>query len=306
MHKACTLLLILASWSGTALGSDSRIGIFALNIAWYGLGGSMDGSPEREHRDHDLAGLVNDAFESHQVGVFEEIVDFDRFVEKVVPQDVQCHSYDHPNGKHQHVVVCVRRPLEFKALPSAPRFTWDDVAVGQTRPAVAGRIVDQSGKTILNLVAVHLKSSPEFSEVRKQQARIVAGHIRKELSKSGHPVVVTGDFNTFANDHEVIKDELSRSGLSFSELRSPSRNTFANRRYQNKFDRIFFSGGLAAASLTPSSLTMVSGPCNTQESREETSELRIRSLYGDLDEWNRKISDHCVIHASFVKNQNSG
>ncbi|MEY4630160.1 MAG: hypothetical protein RIQ81_280 [Pseudomonadota bacterium] len=299
MHKAYAILFFFASWSGIAQGSDRRVAIFSLNIQWYGLGGSMEGSPEQEDRDSDLATLVGDAFDTHDVGVFEEIVHVDRFIARIVPRDVECQSYDHQNAKHQHVVVCVRRPLEFKPLKTASHFTWDDVAVGQTRPAVVGRICDRSGKTITHLIAVHLKSSPEFSNVRKQQAKILASHIRNEIANSAQPVVVTGDFNTFGNDDEVIRTELSRSGMDFFELRSAAKNTFATRKYQNKFDRIFFSAGLS-----PASLTLVSGPCNTLESRGEAEESIIKSLFGDLDEWNRKISDHCLIHASFVKNSN--
>jgi hypothetical protein len=293
LHKSFAVIFALLSWPLAAHANAGSFGVFSLNIAWYGLGGSIDGHPHKEHRDEDLASLLDDAFSRHHVGVFEEIVDVERFIRRVVPDTAGCQSYDHPVERHQHVVVCVKHPFRFEATVSAPAFTWDDVAVGQTRPALVGRVVDRDGNEVLNLVAVHLKSSPDFSHVRKQQVQIIATHIRKELAKTGTPVLVTGDFNTFGSDHEMIKKELSKSGLAFEELRSHALHTFSNRRYQNKFDRIFFAG-----SLHPETLTMVRGPCNMFEANRH-EDFSSRTPLEDLDEWNQRISDHCMIHATF-------
>lgn len=301
--------LLIAGFLTWSAGLESRadsISVFSLNIAWYGLGGSMDNSPADEHRDHDLARIVADAFETQDVGVFEEIVDVGRFVSNVAPRHTSCHSYDNDTAKHQHVVVCVKAPLKFKALRSAPDHVWEDVAIGKTRPAVVGRISNASNSDIAHLVAVHLKSSPEYSSIRRQQAAKIASHIKEEMAASNIPVLVIGDFNTFEDDASAIGAELSGSGMEFSLLRNPSPFTFNNRRYQNKFDHIYYAGPLS-----PSTFAMVAGPCNTFESVSGGSdgfhsEFMIRTHLDDLDDWNRMVSDHCLIHASFVTSPNPG
>jgi hypothetical protein len=171
LNKCLPFIFALTSWISwhvNARASATDFGIISLNIAWYGLGGDINGSPAQEHRDADLSSLLAEAFETHEAGVFEEIVNVDRFVRGVVPPYVDCRSYDHPDQKHQHVVVCVKKPYHFESITSVSEFTWDDVAVGNTRPALAGKIFDRKGRAILNLIALHLKSSPDFSHVRKQ------------------------------------------------------------------------------------------------------------------------------------------
>ncbi len=299
----------ILTWSaGSESRADQRVdslSVFSFNIAWYGLGGSMDNTPDDEHRDHDLARIVADAFETQDVGVFEEIVDVDRFVANVAPRHVRCQSYENNESKHQHVVVCVKAPLKFKALDSAPGYIWEDVAVGKTRPAVVGRVTDKSGRTVANLIAVHLKSSPEYSPVRRAQAATIANHIKRELREGNEPVMVVGDFNTFEDDATAIGAALSTSGVTFNLLRNPAPFTFNNRRYQNKFDHIFYAGPIA-----PSTFAMTAGPCNTIESLAAGDaglhgEFMIRTHLGDLDDWNRMVSDHCLIHATFGVSPNA-
>lgn len=295
-----SLVASILLWFAGAESRAAQLSVFSFNIAWYGLGGSLDNSPIDEHRDNDLARIVADAFETQDVGIFEEIVDVERFKANIVPRHTSCQSYKHDEQKHQRVVVCVKAPLKFKALPSAPGFVWNDVAIGKTRPAVVGRVTDADGATIANVIAVHLKSSPEYTSVRKAQAATIAAHIKRELNTAREPVLVIGDFNTFPGDVEIIQDELSRSGTRFLLLRNPSPFTFNNRRYQNKFDHIYFAGPAE-----PSTFAMVAGPCNTVESLgakspEFQSEFTIRTHLDDLDDWNRMVSDHCLIHASFV------
>ena len=73
-----------------AMGMEAQardLKVASFNIEWFGLGGSMSGSSSDETRDYDLRRFIKRELGDVDVIVFQEIVDVNRFVDRVIDSD---------------------------------------------------------------------------------------------------------------------------------------------------------------------------------------------------------------------------
>ena len=249
------------------------ISITTVNIKFYGQNRTNDSRDARIREFFTLTGVYSDVF------AFEEIVDVVGLEKNLLQDRYKCHSYDHSNRGHQHVVVCVRNGLSFVVANDDSNYAYEDVALTNLRPAVHGILVNAGGRELAHIVAVHLKAMPNDGATRNRQVKLIADN----LSNRGDdlPVVFLGDLNSYGNDVEKFAQIFNESGISLEPLPMPFY-TFRTSRYQSIFDWVLVTGDVE--STTP---VRVSGPCNDSWSSG--------TAFDDLAFYNEKVSDHCPV-----------
>jgi hypothetical protein len=272
--------------------SKRKVTITTFNIAFYGLGGSPEGSSQTEMRDPYLRAFIKNSIPTSDIIVFEEIVDIER-LKTLLPGKFQCLSYENRSATHQHVVICHNDKYNFVREPSDNNDIIDEVAGerGTLRPAVTAIVTDLEGNALFRIVGVHLKAIPNYSATRVNQSGIIGNYLGK-LKSSKLPVIITGDFNTYpspANEQEENDTELILNALNISQMgfkRIPNDLfTFRDVKYgQSQFDQFYLSSGLKATK--PLRVFEV---CN--------DELGAAQKSMDLPTYNKNISDHCPVTA---------
>lgn len=276
MQKVFVLFSVVVSLFCSGAWADG-LKVSTFNIRWYGLGGTKEGSPEKETRDRALKSFFRRELSKSDVVAFEEIVDVARLKSEVVGDEFKCASYAHEDPLHQHVVICYRGDYTLSREDDADAYALKGVALGKYRPAVVGLLRDADGRPVAHLVAVHLKSGPDFRTTRLRQARLLARHIKS--LRDDVPVVVTGDFNTYASDAGRDEDDIAEilGSLDLAQVHNPAHNTYRSPRFAGRFDHVF-----ATADLARSVTATMTGPCDS------------RSM-DDIVEYYRTISDHCPL-----------
>lgn len=259
------------------------------NIAWYGLGGSKNGSLENEHRNTAIKNFIATELAKSDVISFQEVVDVAGVKANLLPKDWNCDSYDHNDAKHQHVVLCHRPGLQFSREPSDSNDIIDDVARndGHSRPALHLIVSDASGKAITRVIGVHLKAFPNYAVTRYSQAKKIGLYLQNVAEKD-LPVVILGDFNTYpaktngkeADDAVIIQSVLNKYQTGMSEVPAPFTNSYRTTKHGSHFDRIYRSGN--AAVVKDASTYSV---CNSADRAAITA-------------YNETISDHCPVSAT--------
>jgi hypothetical protein len=279
----CQLSQATAAESGLV---QDRVQISQINLRWFGndrlnldaLGQERRTASIRQHlEDNDLLG---------EVMVFEEIVDLPLLSRGVLRDKYRCQSYHRAVADHQYVVVCVIKALRFDHAPGEKSYALEDVDVtGRLRPAVHGLVKTDDGKPITHLVAVHLKADPAHSRTRLRQMTIIRDYLRRH-QRSGVPVTIVGDFNTFNDDSQAFSRLLAE--LDISEVESPEEFTWASSEEKYppaKFDRTWMSAPLQSRVVGQN----VVGPCN------DATETELR-------QYNLKVSDHCAVKTVILIN----
>ena len=269
----CLGILLKTAPAAHAAVTAKTLTFTTFNIRWYGLNGDAMGETGSEARDKTIREHLIDNQLLTDVIAFEEIVDVDG-LKRLIGDDYSCESYDHVQPRHQHVVVCVKSPLQFVTAED-DNFTFEDIALEHHRPAVHGCVTTSQGRKLVHFVAVHLKAMPHKTNTRLTQAELLSSALADMSTKL--PTIITGDFNTFKDENERIELKFAERGLDLVEEHSDLPFTFRTDRYQNKFDRVYSSG------VKYSRKPKVIGPCNDDATREE------RSRYY------QEISDHCAV-----------
>ncbi len=278
-------------FAGTA--DAARISFATFNIKFYGSGGATQGTGGDEQRDQDLRTFLDTKLHDVDVIAFQEIVDVERFTSRVIGSRYRCYSYQHEHKNHQHVVICTRPSLGFRKVRNDNNFIVEELALSaRYRPAVYGVVTDNKGRALIQVAAVHLKAMPEFSDVRKQQAKILAD----ALTKSGEnvPTLVTGDFNTFEDDHELIQTVFGRKQLNLSHVDFADPFTYRTQRYKNKFDRFWVTAG-TRISRAPVVWRVCNDPLLADVNDWDDEGTDGPDPFADLEYYNEYISDHCPV-----------
>jgi hypothetical protein len=290
--RAIVVLLLVAGGSSDfaqasvdASGGKGQLTLVQFNLRWFGQRKIESGDNKEiieETRIPTIRKHMTDSGLMGDVLAFEEIVDVKLLAEVLLERRYACQSYSHKDPDHQHVVVCVKPHLRFEKAPGAKSYTLDDVDVtGELRPAVHGIIKTSSGKPLMHLFAVHLKSAPDFSSVRVKQMQVISDYVKRR--DDNLPVTIVGDFNTYNDDPENFTRILSSNQME--EVPSPESYSWAttHETYQPaKFDRAWMTGALA----DKVTFHHVIGPCN-------------QSDRGKLQRYNDTVSDHCAVKTSF-------
>jgi len=232
--------------------SGETFKITTFNVRNFGTGGNFGWLFRDEFRQNTLREFVLTHLSDSDVIVFEEILAPDMLQESLNGL-MKCHTYQDPEPKHLHVVLCHQPQYDFKPLASDPDFKLDSVkesyaldlkkttdAAGVSefslepsktkdqsgkllsargRPALHGMLLDADGLILSYVIGVHLKSSPDGFYRRVAQAKEIA----KDLKAVGSdiPVILLGDFNIYegvaklaALDREIQK---LKSGIEANE-----------------------------------------------------------------------------------------
>lgn len=262
-------------------GSKQQLTLAQFNLRWFGKKEAKD-SWSKASPDESRISSIRKHMTEHalmtDVLAFEEIVDVKLLAEGVLEKRYNCYSYNHKDPDHQHVVVCVKPHLKFEKAPGSRAYTLNEVDVnGELRPAVHGIVKTNSGKPLMHLIAVHLKSAPDFSEIRVKQIGVISEYIKR--ANTDLPTVLVGDFNTYGDDPENFSRILSANQME--EVPSPESFSWAttHESYEPaKFDRVWMSGRFADQVISQN----VVGPCNQSDRRT-------------LERYNNTVSDHCAV-----------
>ena len=289
--KSGLLLLALIGSGSEALyakvspGGKGELTLAQFNLRWFGQR-KVDGAENKEHIEETRVPTIRkhmaDSALFTDILAFEEIVDVKLLAEGLLERRYNCVSYPHKEPDHQHVVVCVKPHLRFEKANDARSYTLDEVDLnGDLRPAVHGIVKTSSGKPLMHLFAVHLKSAPDFSSTRLKQMQIIAEYIKRQ--NTNLPAVIVGDFNTYNDDPENFTRILA--GNQMEEVPSPEAYSWAttHESYEPaKFDRAWITGSLA----DKVNSHHVIGPCNQNDR-------------GRLQRYNDTVSDHCAVKTIF-------
>lgn len=279
--------------SGSGRPQDQRpksaqLTVATFNIKWYGLGGNMNGTSADEKRDPHLKEFIAKELGTADAIVFEEIVDLARLEKNVLPTKYKCQSYENSNAKHQKVAICVNKKYKLLLSEGEPDYIWEDVMIGRHRPAVVGTVSTSTGKPLLQIIGVHLKAMPNFSSVREEQAKLIASHLVAQSKRI--PTVITGDFNTFDNDEDLIQAALDEVGDDFAQINYPEEYTFRSGDMLSKFDRFWVSGAVE-----PVSVPKVWTACNKDIEATAPEPAANGNPYENISYYNEHISDHCPV-----------
>jgi endonuclease/exonuclease/phosphatase family metal-dependent hydrolase len=271
--------LALLSIPALAKKGGTPLTFTEVNLNWFGLDGSPDNNAGDETRVDSIRQYLQDQGLMADVMAFEEIVDLDMLKSGILDDAYSCASYDRDDPKHQHVVICVRQGLTFAPADGADGYALESVDVnGHLRPAVHGIVEDAAGRRLAHVFAVHLKAMPDKSDVRLQQVQALGDYLANRRA-GGEPVVILGDWNTYASDPENFQKVLGPNGLRLAEEPEPYTWASVTENFPPaKFDRVWMSDALAGK---VASLHVI-GPCSSGDKTE-------------IGDYNTDVSDHCPV-----------
>lgn len=267
--------------------NSTTIRFTTLNIEWFGLGGSIHGSAHSEHRDQSLKKFISEHMLPSDVIAFQEIVDVPRLT-RLLPEGWHCTSYDRStNPTHQYVVLCASASYSFKNVAYDNNNLIDNVAYDpdRTRPAIRVELIENaSSKSLVTVVAVHLKASPEDSYKRRRQVHNIGRDLTK--SPSAQPIVILGDFNSFqvgnspllVDDVETFEKILKSYIPDFKYIKHIHKYTFRNADFASQFDQFYVYKGKVK---NPPHVFEV---CNNP--------MQSNDFFG-IHYFNHWVSDHC-------------
>jgi exonuclease III len=269
------------------IGRELRVGTF--NIRWYGLNGNLRGSFGSETRNESIRSFIDENLRGSDVLAFQEIVDVDLFIDDVM-FGWSCVSYDGFSGKHQHVVLCHTPDFELQSVRDDGTFILPELRLQNLRPGVQGRLVDAEGDDLAYIMTFHLKagSTPEDTDVRLEQASILAEQRRRLNDESALPFIIIGDFNThlaertgLSEDDEVLVGEVLEDDSDLRQVSLPEPHTFVNKSgSQFRLDHAWLSTSISVLDVD------IPGPCN----------LEFSSNRDTIFEYYETVSDHCPVH----------
>lgn len=249
-----------------------------INLNWFGLNGSPNNALGSETRTASIRQFFLANHLLTDVMVFEEIVDLKLLQSSVLNNEYACHTYDRADPKHQHVVICHTAKFRLDPADGSSGYELATVDVtGHLRPAVHGILKTLDGTRVAHIVGVHLKAKPDQSPLRTKQVQALETYLT-HLS-SVEPVVVMGDFNTYASDPENFNRTFS--GASLQQLESPEPFTWASSTENfapAKFDRVWITSSLQRQV----TYDEVLGPCSSGNASA-------------ISTYNKAVSDHCPV-----------
>ncbi len=266
-----------------------------MNIKYYGLGGKHGGDFKDEKRDRHLVDFLSSDVLNSDIAVFEEIVDVNRFVKNIIQGRLRCTSYDDPNERHQHVVICYKNDFRLEKEPGDQNYIIEEAKLGRekSRPAVYGLLKHKDGTPLFHIVGLHLKAYPDESTTRVEQSRVISKRLA-EL-RDGTPYLLLGDYNTYRapkngqqqDDVDLISQTYQQFGMDVTHLRNQSPFTYKNGKYEMKLDHIWI--GKSVEVIKP---LRSLGICSNESHLIENEQNK---KYKNIKYYNKNISDHCPI-----------
>lgn len=288
LSSAAILLAVSIADAAPRISPRTDMTVATFNVKWFGLGGAMDGSPEKEKRDATIKKFMTEEIMPADVIVFQEVVDVPRLV-KLLPAKWTCQSYDNPEPTHQHVVLCASEKYKLRLVDYDINNTIETVAINgnKSRPAVRVYVTNLQGKILFALVGVHLKAYPEESKTREFQA----GEIAKDLARLNPsiPVLITGDFNTYPADQngesehdiDILEASLNQLNAGFQHVPMIEKYTYRSGNYKSQFDHFYVRGALQVLSKPD-----VYDICNATSNGQ---------AFMNISFYNKNVSDHCPV-----------
>lgn len=293
MFKAILALLFVAPTVFCA----TQLEVVTFNVRWLGVTVDNPRDPKPIPRDPALikkqiasmADFMKKVVNPQSLVVFQEVVDL-RALQAILPPNWSCDGYRHTNPHHQHVVICASPLYRIVNVPYDNNKLVEEVATDNTwsRPAVRADIVDRTGKRILRLVGVHLKSAPEFSKERQRQVSVIAADLRKGPMI---PTLLTGDFNSFPgkdsgqgfDDVLLFEKILQQMDPTMVHLKHKEPFTFRSPQHRSQFDQIYFNRGVK----------LVKGP----DVWDVCSQTVDGQGYLNFKYYYENVTDHCAVKA---------
>ena len=272
-------------------GSEHQLEIGTFNIRWFGSA-EHDQTYQLPTTKAVRVSAVKDFLAKEMLPLdivaFQEIVDF-KALKSVLPKGWRCESYSHPFKLHQHVAICASPNYKLNQVPYDTDNVINETAyydVDRARPTMRVDVSDRSGTRLIRMVAVHLKSAPNFALLRLKQVGMIARDLQNDPTL---PVIVTGDFNSFSHtqtkletdDVPLIERQLNQSGLSFRHIPHKAAYTFRNGRVRGQFDHFFVS-----KMVTSTTQPKVFAVCN---------HVKDGVGYENAAHYLRYVSDHCPV-----------
>lgn len=254
----------------------TELSITTFNIKYFGLDGDHDGEPGDDLRNNTIVAHMNKYDLWSDVNIFQEIVDIPA-LKALMGTNYLCQSYDNPDPRHQHVVICHKKKYTFLPASDDDNYTLEDVAIGRHRPAVHGILIARNGDRLMHVVGVHLKAQPDQSAIREQQTNMIADYL--ESRDDLEPILIAGDFNTFDNDSTMMTDIYRRDGVDMMQVNNSNQYTFRSGSTGSKLDRFWVS-----KSLVVTQNPKVAGPCNS-----------VAGNNAAIKQYNQQVSDHCPV-----------
>lgn len=280
---------VFAGTGNQITGQQLRIGTF--NIRWFGSP-EHDASYEPRSKTVERVAAVKDFLAKEvlplDVIAFQEIVDL-RALKAALPKGWKCESYEHNFADHQHVAICVSASFSLRHVPYDDNNTIEELAyynAERARPAVRLDVVNKAGASLVRVVAVHLKSAPNFAKLRLKQAGFIGRDLRNDANI---PMIVMGDFNSFpkkqtgleADDTQLIEAQLNQSGGGFKHVVHKTSSTYRKGSQRGLFDH-FYVNALVKKTTVPK----VFGVCSSKENGKS---------YMNADHYLQYVSDHCPV-----------
>jgi hypothetical protein len=287
ISQAFSLLLLIFSTLFITVSGDlyaRELSVAGMNIRFYGRE-IVEDQFVQDSRTPYLASYIEDNLGAVDVISFEEIVDQEGFVKNVLKNKRICQGYANPDAGHQHVMICYKKDFEFIPANFDTDFIIEEATLGRRlRPIVHGILTDKAGVHLAYIAAVHLKASPQDAAVRMKQIEILTEKMR-DLEPL-LPAIIVGDFNTFASDVEDFTDTFNRAGLKMRNVFNANNVTFKTPRLASKLDHFWVNDAVTA-----------NQPVSTSDICRNNAQQVVE--YDSIEEYNKRISDHCYIKSSF-------
>lgn len=300
MHLLTSLFVCIVALCSQAQAAEKIPLKFAtFNLGWYGLGGTMSGSSEKEYRDPYLKDFIAKYLMPVDAIAFEEVVDTERLT-NILPKGWHCTSYTDNNPTHQHVALCTSKNYEFGIVPYDNNNTVETVSgvSSRARPAVRVNLIQKSNNLVLvTLVGVHLKAYPYESDKRLVQMQALSEDLNQNDPQI--PIVILGDFNSYAKTktnqkkddvglfQDILNQNTNLKTLKYIKLK-PTDLTYRKKALTAQFDQFFVKG---AAQIKKPEVFSV---CSTPNSGPD---------YFDINYYNKNISDHCPVSLEILINK---
>lgn len=253
----------------------STLRVTSLNVEWYGRGGVISGTPDREYRNQTLKEFLTEELPRTDVFVFQEITQPEMLTELF--SNLDCFTYEAGSSSHQYVVMCAEKGSIKKKEVN------HEVGLGRFgfRPALIGSFQFKGGH-IFNVIGLHLKAGPNDTSLRLDQVKALV----KEIDPL-EPTLIIGDLNTYSkertglekDDNELMSDILIEK--NFLEVENKIPTYFGYR--PKVFDRAWVAN-------LKNTESKVYGPCD--ENFKD-------SPFADKGFYERFVSDHCALQVEF-------
>jgi hypothetical protein len=181
-----------------------KLKVTTFNIRCFGFGGDYFQREKSELRGPYLKHFLDLNYSDTDVFIFQEIMN-PLYLPQILPKGFKTYTYTHDYKRHMFIVIACRDDFDVQDLKTIPNTALDKET---SRPALYGCLTFK-GSQLLDIIGVHLKSQPENTDLRIEQAKAILKFVKK-LS-STRPRLIAGDFNS----HIIEKTFNNKDDLTY-------------------------------------------------------------------------------------------